>query len=76
MAETRTGAPYIHFEAAYCDPAIDGCGVLIGPPDWPQDFIDNLTSDETCPNCEHKPLSHVSVTTADRIAGKGGDESK
>lgn len=58
---TRTGAPYTSFEALYCDPEEGGCGVL--------EKAAKLAEDNAaCPNCEHAPLSSVTVTTNDQFS--------
>lgn len=77
MAETRTGAPYTHFEALYCE----YCDLLYplttvgGELQWAGLPLAQV-AEKGCRNCAFDgPLAHVSVTTADRIAGKEADDS-
>lgn len=65
---TRTGAAYLHLEGTLCPEDEGGCGQFLRADDhdeWP--LAEGVAP--VCPNCGHAPLAHVSVTTADQIAG-------
>lgn len=62
MATTRTGASYICVEGMYCDPSQGGCGV------FEAGRLNHGQDDVQCDNCNHRPLSSVTVQTNDWIA--------
>lgn len=69
MADTRTGARQLYFDATYCPEDDGGCGQLLRDVEWDAELFPP-TGHTFCPNCQHRPLAHVSVTTADAMAPK------